>query len=158
MTGLKRPLTNSLDLASGIPGPGRSWADIASPHRQTKLRSETLFGSLEVARLHEERFMTRRHTKVETLVWLLCYNQSRLHSTFNYVSPLQFEKRWQPDQARQTGPRSRLSDTKFTGKVSSTSFSEQATRSSRNDYTEITTKRREQTGARCDVSFLTDMP
>ena len=64
--------------------------------------SETLFGSLKVARLHEQqRFVTRRHAKDETLAWLLWYNQSRLHSTPNYVSPMPFEKHWQADQATQ---------------------------------------------------------
>lgn len=66
--------------------------------------SETLFGSLKVERLHEQRFVTRRHAKDETLAWLLWYNQSRLHSTLNYVSPMQFEKHWQADQARQASP------------------------------------------------------
>ena len=60
--------------------------------------SETLFGSLKIERLHGQRFTTRRHAKDETIAWLLWYNQSRLHSTLNYVSPIQFEKR----QANQT--------------------------------------------------------
>lgn len=54
--------------------------------------SETLFGSLKVERLHGQRFITRRHAKDETIAWMLWYNQSRLHSTLNYVSPIQFEK------------------------------------------------------------------
>lgn len=63
--------------------------------------SETLFGSLKVERLHGQRFLTRRHAKDETLAWLLWYNQSRLHSTLNYVSPMQFEKHWHAQQAKQ---------------------------------------------------------
>lgn len=63
--------------------------------------SETLFGSLKVERLHGQRFGTRRHAKDETLAWLLWYNASRLHSTLNYVSPMQFEKHWQAQQAKQ---------------------------------------------------------
>lgn len=47
-----------------------------------------LFGSLRVERLHSQRFITRGHAKDETLAWLL--NQFRLHSTLNYVSPMQF--------------------------------------------------------------------
>lgn len=54
--------------------------------------SETLFGSLKVERLHGQRFITRRHAKDETIDWMLWYNQSRLHSTLNYVSPMEFEK------------------------------------------------------------------
>lgn len=66
--------------------------------------SETLFGSLKVERLHGQRFLTRRHAKDETLAWLLWYNQSRLHSTLNYQSPMQFEKHWQADQAKSASP------------------------------------------------------
>jgi len=63
--------------------------------------NETLFGSLKVERLHGQRFTSRRHAKDETLAWLLWYNQSRLHSTLNYVSPMQFEQHWLGDQAKQ---------------------------------------------------------
>ncbi len=63
--------------------------------------SETLLGSLKVERLHGQRFLTRRHAKDETLAWLLRYGQSRLHSTLNYVSPMQFEQHWPAGQATQ---------------------------------------------------------
>ena len=56
--------------------------------------SETLFGSLKVERLHGQRFETIRQAKDETIAWLLWYNQSRMHSTLNYVSPKQFEQDW----------------------------------------------------------------
>jgi transposase InsO family protein len=48
-----------------------------------------------VERLHGQRFITRRQAMDETLSGLLWYNQSRLHSTLNYLSPMQFEKLWQ---------------------------------------------------------------
>ncbi len=54
--------------------------------------SETLFGSLKVERLHGRHFETRRQGKDEALDWLHWYNQTRLHSTLNYVSPMQFEQ------------------------------------------------------------------
>ena len=57
--------------------------------------AETLFGSLKVERLHGMRFQTLRQAKDETLNWLLWYNRTRLHSTLNYVSPMQFEQKWQ---------------------------------------------------------------
>jgi len=56
--------------------------------------SETLFGSLKVERFHGEHFETLRQTKDAALDWLLWYNQTRLHSTLNYVSPTQFEENW----------------------------------------------------------------
>jgi putative transposase len=61
--------------------------------------SETLFGSLKVERLHGEHFETLRQAKDETLDWLLWYNQTRLHSTLNYVSPTQFEQDWNSSTA-----------------------------------------------------------
>jgi putative transposase len=60
--------------------------------------SEALFASLKVERLHGQRFETIRQAKDETLAWLLWYNQSRMHSTLNYVSPDQFEQQWQHRQ------------------------------------------------------------
>ena len=36
-------------------------------------------------------FATIRQGKDETLDWLLWYNQTRLHSTLKFVSPMQFE-------------------------------------------------------------------
>jgi len=56
--------------------------------------SETLFGSLKVERLHGQHFETVRQAKDEALDWLLWYNQTRLHSTLNYVSPMQYEQNW----------------------------------------------------------------
>ena len=57
--------------------------------------SETLFGSLKVERLHGQRFATIRQAKDATITWLLWYNQTRLHSTLNYVSPIRFEQDWE---------------------------------------------------------------
>jgi transposase InsO family protein len=56
--------------------------------------SETLFASLKVERLHGEQFKTIRQAKDETIAWLLWYNRTRMHSTLNYVSPMQFEQDW----------------------------------------------------------------
>jgi putative transposase len=56
--------------------------------------TETLFGSLKVERLHGERLQTIRQAKDETIAWLLWYNRQRMHSTLNYVSPVEFEDDW----------------------------------------------------------------
>jgi hypothetical protein len=59
--------------------------------------SETLFASLKVERLHGLRFATIREyprAKDESIAWLLWYNRTRMHSTLNYVSPMQFEQDW----------------------------------------------------------------
>jgi transposase InsO family protein len=56
--------------------------------------TESLWGSLKVARLHGQRFKTRRDAMDEVIDWLSFYNHRRLHSTLGYVSPMQFERAW----------------------------------------------------------------
>jgi putative transposase len=56
--------------------------------------TESLWGSLKVARLHGRRFETRRQAMDEVIDWLSFYNHRRLHSTLGYVSPMQFERAW----------------------------------------------------------------
>ena len=84
----------------------REFSQVLSEHRITPSMSrkgncwdnacsETLFGSLKVERLHGMRFQTIRQAKDETLDWLLWYNRTRMHSTLNYTSPMQFEQQWQ---------------------------------------------------------------
>jgi putative transposase len=63
--------------------------------------SETLFGSLKVERLYGQRFKDRRQASDEVIAWLLWYNQTRMHSTLDYVSPVQFENNWLAAQAQQ---------------------------------------------------------
>ena len=63
--------------------------------------SETLFGSLKVERLYGQKFETRRQAKDEVIDWLLWYNQTRLHSTLAYVSPIRFEQNWLAAQLKQ---------------------------------------------------------
>ncbi len=31
---------------------------------------------------------------MKSIAWLLWYNRTRMHSTLNYVSPMQFEQSW----------------------------------------------------------------
>ena len=57
--------------------------------------SETLFASLKRERLHRRSFATRRQAKDEIIGWLTWYNSQRLHSTLGYVSPMEYERRWQ---------------------------------------------------------------
>ena len=61
--------------------------------------TETLFGSLKVERLHGERFETIRQAKDAVLAWLLWYNRQRMHSTLNYLSPVEFECHWENKQS-----------------------------------------------------------
>ena len=56
--------------------------------------TESLWGSLKVGRLYGMRFETRRQAMDEVIDWLTYYNHRRLHSTLDYISPMQFEKNW----------------------------------------------------------------
>jgi putative transposase len=62
--------------------------------------SETLFASLKVERLHGRQFQTVRQAKDETIAWLLWYNRTRMHSTLDYISPMQFEQDWKEATAK----------------------------------------------------------
>jgi transposase InsO family protein len=64
--------------------------------------TESLWGSLKVGRLHGRRFATRREAMDEVIDWLMFYNHSRLHSTLNYMSPMQFEERWLAEQRKKS--------------------------------------------------------
>jgi putative transposase len=55
-------------------------------------RTESLWGSLKVARLHGRNLAMRRAAMDEIVGWLGFYNARRLHSTLNYISPMTFEK------------------------------------------------------------------
>jgi len=52
-----------------------------------------------VERLHGERFETIREAKDAVLAWILWYNRRRMHSTLNYVSPMEFERHWDNDHS-----------------------------------------------------------
>jgi transposase InsO family protein len=60
--------------------------------------TESLWSSLKVARIHGRLFKTAREAKDEVMDWINFYNAHRLHSTLNYVSPVQFEKNWHAQQ------------------------------------------------------------
>jgi putative transposase len=57
--------------------------------------TETLIGSLKVERPHGERIQTIRQAKDAVLAWLPWYNRQRMRSTLNYLSPAEFESRWE---------------------------------------------------------------
>ena len=45
--------------------------------------------------LHGQRFETIRQAKDETIARLLWYNQTRMHPTLGYASPVEFETEWE---------------------------------------------------------------
>jgi len=60
--------------------------------------TESLWGRLKVGRLYNKTFATRRDAMDEIIDWLTFYNHRRLHSSLDYVSPMEFEKTWHAAQ------------------------------------------------------------
>ena len=56
---------------------------------------ERFWGSLKSERIHEKTYITREEAKADVIDSIeMFYNSNRLHSTLNYVSPMQFEKQF----------------------------------------------------------------
>jgi putative transposase len=54
---------------------------------------ERFFGSLKSERTEGENYLTREQAKADVIDYIeMFYNSQRLHSTLNYISPMQFEK------------------------------------------------------------------
>jgi putative transposase len=62
--------------------------------------TESLWSRLKAARVHGVKFATHQQAINEVMDWLHFYNQKRLHSTLNYVSPMQFEAAWHAVQEK----------------------------------------------------------
>ena len=77
-----REMLNRFGMVASMSRKGNCWDNACA---------ETVFGSLKVERLAGQRFATRRAAQDETLAWIRWYNQTRMHSTLDYLSPAQFE-------------------------------------------------------------------
>ena len=91
-SGAFREVLKEYGILSSMSWRGNCWDDACS---------ETLLGSLEVERLHGQRFVTRHQARDKASAWLLWYNKARLHSTRTCASPMQFEENWLAAQTRQ---------------------------------------------------------
>ena len=60
----------------------------------------SLWGHLNTACVHGQRFATRQQATAAIMDWLAFYNHSRLHSALGYLSPMQYEQRWLAAQRR----------------------------------------------------------
>jgi putative transposase len=84
-SGLFRDTLKAYGMRSSMSRRGDCWDNAPT---------ESLWGSLKVARMHGRHFATRRAAMDEVINWLGFYNARRLHSTLDYVSPMTFEKNW----------------------------------------------------------------
>ena len=54
---------------------------------------ERFFGSLKSERTDDKNYLTREQAKADVIDYIeMFYNSQRLHSSLNYISPMQFEK------------------------------------------------------------------
>ena len=62
--------------------------------------TESFWGRLKTASLYGRKFATRREAMEAVLDWMAFYNHRRLHSTLGYLSPMQYEQRWDEAQRK----------------------------------------------------------
>lgn len=59
---------------------------------------ESVNGTLKVECVHDEHFATRAQARRAILEFIGYYNAERRHSSLGYLTPVQFERRWQQTQ------------------------------------------------------------
>jgi hypothetical protein len=59
-----------------------------------KAPTESFWGRLKTASVHDDRFSTREQARQAVMDWIAFFNHHRLHSSLGYLSPMQFEQRW----------------------------------------------------------------
>lgn len=65
-----------------------------------KALAESFFGTLECELLERTRFPSRQAARMVLFEWLeTWYNRRRRHSSLEMLAPIEFERRWQQQQA-----------------------------------------------------------
>jgi transposase InsO family protein len=61
--------------------------------------AESLWASLKRELVYNSNFATKQEARVALFEWVLWYNNERLHSSLDYMSPREFEESFQAQQA-----------------------------------------------------------
>lgn len=59
---------------------------------------ESFWARLKSASLHGKKFKTHHDAIAAVMDWITFYNHRRLHSALGYMSPMQYQQRWQANQ------------------------------------------------------------
>jgi len=60
--------------------------------------TESFWARLKLASLDNKKFSSHRAAITAVMDWITFYNHRRLHSGLGYLSPMQYEQRWQANQ------------------------------------------------------------
>jgi putative transposase len=61
--------------------------------------AESLWSSLKRELVDDAHFVTRHEARLAVFEWISWYNNERLHSSLDYMSPREFEEFWRSQQA-----------------------------------------------------------
>ncbi|MFL9937487.1 integrase core domain-containing protein, partial [Paraburkholderia sp. RL18-103-BIB-C] len=61
---------------------------------------ESANGTVKVECVYTEHYATREQARLSITEYLTYYNTERLHSSLDYVSPSEFERRWRAGNQR----------------------------------------------------------
>ena len=79
------------DASDKMLGKGNCWDNAPT---------ESFWGRLKTASVHGQKFATRAQARRAVMDWMAFYNHRRLHSTLDYLSPMQYEQRWYEAQRK----------------------------------------------------------
>ena len=61
--------------------------------------AESLWSSLKRELVDDAHFLAKEEARLAVFEWMVWYNNERLHSSLDYMSPREFEKFWHNRQA-----------------------------------------------------------
>ena len=79
---------------------GQSGSEVAPEKCWDNAQTESFWGRLKTASVHGCKFATREQARQAVMDWMAFYNPRRLHSSLGYLSPMQYEERWNEAQRK----------------------------------------------------------
>lgn len=106
---LRRPVESTQYCSHEMQDALKGWGMRSSMSRKgncwDNAPTESFWGRLKTASVHGQKFATRAQARRAVMDWMAFYNHRRLHSTLDYLSPMQYEQRWYEAQCKK--PRKR---------------------------------------------------